>query len=241
FYLHNEVKSIEKTARELQELVPEAISRADQLGAGFTLATHDLEIRGAGELLGEDQSGHIQSIGFTLYMELLERAVDAIRKGKSIELDIPMSEDIEINLNIPALIPEDYLPDVHMRLMMYKRIANANSELDLRELQVEMIDRFGLIPNHLKNLYRVTTLKLQARELGISKLEAGPMGGRVDFGSDTVVEPLTIVQLVQKQPEVYRLQGATTLKFTAPMDTTEQRLEQVQTFLNQLMPTGNIH
>ena len=337
FYLHNEVKSIEKTARELQELVPEArieiahgqmrerqlekvmsdfyhqrfnilvcttiietgidipsantiiidradkfglaqlhqlrgrvgrshhqayaylltphpklmtadavkrleaISRADQLGAGFTLATHDLEIRGAGELLGEDQSGHIQSIGFTLYMELLERAVDAIRKGKSIELDIPMSEDIEINLNIPALIPEDYLPDVHMRLMMYKRIANANSELDLRELQVEMIDRFGLIPNHLKNLYRVTTLKLQARELGISKLEAGPMGGRVDFGSDTVVEPLTIVQLVQKQPEVYRLQGATTLKFTAPMDTTEQRLKQVQTFLNQLMPTGNIH
>ena len=223
----------------------EAISSADQLGAGFTLATHDLEIRGAGELLGEDQSGHIQSIGFTLYMELLERAVDAIRKGKSIELDIPMSEDIEINLNIPALIPEDYLPDVHMRLMMYKRIANANSELDLRELQVEMIDRFGLIPEHLKNLYRVTTLKLQAREIGISKLEAGPMGGRVDFGSDTVVEPLTIVQLVQKQPEVYRLQGATTLKFTAPptapMNTAEQRLEQVQILLSQLVPTGNIH
>jgi len=219
----------------------EAISRADQLGSGFTLATHDLEIRGAGELLGEGQSGHIQSIGFTLYMELLERAVEAIRAGKSIELDIPLSEEIEIKLNIPALIPEDYLPDVHMRLMMYKRIANANSEADLRELQVEMIDRFGLLPDHLKNLYRVTELKLQAKQMGISKVEAGPMGGRIDFGSDTVVEPLTIVQLVQQQPDIYRLHGATTLKFTASMDTAEQRLEQVQTFLSQLIPTGNIN
>ena len=144
-------------------------------------------------------------------------------------------------MNIPALIPEDYLPDVHMRLMMYKRIANANSEADLRELQVEMIDRFGLLPDHLKNLYRVTELKLQAKQMGISKVEAGPMGGRIDFGSDTVVEPLTIVQLVQQQPDIYRLHGATTLKFTASMDTAEQRLEQVQTFLSQLIPTGNIN
>lgn len=216
----------------------EAISSADQLGSGFTLATHDLEIRGAGELLGEDQSGQIQSIGFTLYMELLERAVEAIRRGKSIELDIPLSEEVEINLNIPALIPEDYLPDVHMRLMMYKRIANARSDGELRELQVEMIDRFGLLPEHLKNLYQVTSVKLQARALGIVKVDAGPIGGRIEFGSDTVVEPLTIVQLVQKQPDIYRLQGASTLKFTATMDTTEQRLKQVQMFMDQLTPSG---
>ena len=215
----------------------EAISAADQLGAGFTLATHDLEIRGAGELLGEDQSGHIQSIGFTLYMELLDRAVDAIRQGKSIDLDIPLAEDIDIKLNIPALIPDDYLPDVHMRLMMYKRIANAESENDLKELQVEMIDRFGLLPNYLKNLFQVTSLKLKAREIGINKIETGPMGGRVDFGSDTLVEPLTIVQLVQQAPDIYRLQGASTLKFTATMDTAEQRIQNTNELLSLLAPT----
>ncbi|MDP1521202.1 transcription-repair coupling factor [Porticoccus litoralis] len=214
----------------------EAISAADHLGSGFTLATHDLEIRGAGELLGEDQSGHIQSIGFTLYMELLDRAVDAIRKGKSIELDIPLSEDIEINLNIPALIPEDFLPDVHMRLIMYKRIANAQSDEELKELQVEMIDRFGLLPDHLKNLFRVTALKLEARQLGICKVESGPSGGRVEFGSDTVVEPLTIVQMVQKEPKIFSLQGASTLKFAIPTSTTEQRLVQIQALLERLTP-----
>ena len=216
----------------------EAISAADQLGAGFTLATHDLEIRGAGELLGEDQSGHIQSIGFTLYMELLDRAVDAIRKGKSIDLDIPLAEDIDIKLNIPALIPDDYLPDVHMRLMMYKRIANGESDIDLKELQVEMIDRFGLLPDYLKNLFRIASIKIEARSLGINKIETGPMGGRIDFGSDTVVEPLTIVKMIQKYPDTYRLQGASTLKFTATMDNAEQRIQQTTEILNLLTPTG---
>lgn len=216
----------------------EAISSADQLGSGFTLATHDLEIRGAGELLGEDQSGHIQSIGFTLYMELLDRAVEAIRQGKTVDLNIPPEEDTDIKLNIPALIPDDYLPDVHMRLMMYKRIANAESENDLKELQVEMIDRFGLLPEHLKQLFRVTAIKLQARSLGIKKVEAGPMGGRIEFGSEPLVEPLTIVQLVQKDPGRYRLQGASTLKFTAAMDSAEQRIQQTTDVLNLLTPTG---
>jgi transcription-repair coupling factor (superfamily II helicase) len=216
----------------------EAISSADQLGSGFTLATHDLEIRGAGELLGEDQSGHIQSIGFTLYMELLDRAVEAIRQGKTVDLNIPPEEDTDINLNIPALIPDDYLPDVHMRLMMYKRIANAESDNDLKELQVEMIDRFGLLPEHLKHLFRVTSIKLQARSLGIKKVEAGPMGGRIDFGSETLVEPLTIVQMVQKDPTRYRLQGASTLKFTATMDNAEQRIQHTTDVLNLLTPTG---
>jgi transcription-repair coupling factor (superfamily II helicase) len=169
-------------------------------------------------------------------MELLDRAVDAIRKGKSIELDIPLSEDIEINLNIPALIPEDFLPDVHMRLIMYKRIANAQSDEELKELQVEMIDRFGLLPDHLKNLFRVTALKLEARQLGICKVESGPSGGRVEFGSDTVVEPLTIVQMVQKEPKIFSLQGASTLKFAIPTSTTEQRLVQIQALLERLTP-----
>ena len=134
----------------------EAIRDANQLGSGFTLATHDLEIRGAGELLGKGQSGHIQSIGFTLYTELLNKAVKAIRTGKSPNLSMLAINPVEIKLNIPALIPEDYLPDVHMRLILYKRIANADSDIELRELQVEMIDRFGLIDGYLKNLFSVT-------------------------------------------------------------------------------------
>lgn len=227
------------TAEAIKRL--EAITHADHLGSGFTLATHDLEIRGAGELLGENQSGQIQSIGFTLYMELLDRAVDALRKGKAVELNVPLAEDIEINLNLPALIPEDYLPDVHMRLMMYKRIANATTEDDLWELQVEMIDRFGLLPDYLKTLFQVTSLKLQAGQLGICKLEAGATGGRIEFGSDTLVEPLVIVQMVQKEPAVFRLQGASTLKYTLPMETKEQRLEQLQALLTRLTPANNGH
>ena len=227
------------TAEAIKRL--EAITHADHLGSGFTLATHDLEIRGAGELLGENQSGQIQSIGFTLYMELLDRAVDALRKGKAVELNVSLAEDIEINLNLPALIPEDYLPDVHMRLMMYKRIANATTEVDLWELQVEMIDRFGLLPDYLKNLFQVTSLKLQARQLGICKVEAGPTGGRIEFGSDTLVEPLVIVQMVQKEPTVFRLQGASTLKYTLPMETKEQRIEQIQALLTRLTPANNGH
>ncbi len=143
----------------------EAIRDANQLGSGFTLATHDLEIRGAGELLGKGQSGHIQSIGFTLYTELLDKAVKAIRKGQSPNLSMLAINPVEIKLNIPALIPEDYLPDVHMRLILYKRIANADSDSELRELQVEMIDRFGLIDGYLKNLFSVTSLKLYAKKI----------------------------------------------------------------------------
>ena len=214
----------------------EAIKAADQLGSGFTLATHDLEIRGAGELLGENQSGHIQSIGFTLYMELLEKAVEAIRSGKSIDLDVPLGDDIDVNLNIPALIPEDYLPDVNMRLMIYKRIASAGNTEELRELQVEMIDRFGLLPEYVKNLFRVTELKLAANELGINKLEAGPMGGRIEFNNDTLVEPITLIELIQKQPNKYRLQGASGLRFTATMDTVEQRIENTRQLLDTLKP-----
>ena len=214
----------------------EAIKAADHLGSGFTLATHDLEIRGAGELLGENQSGHIQSIGFTLYMELLDKAVHAIRSGKTVELETSLQNDIDINLNLPALIPDDYLPDVNTRLTLYKRIANAGSDDELRELQVEMIDRFGLLPEPVKNLFRVTEIKLQARALGITRLETGPVGGRVEFSNDTVVEPITLIELIQKHPQEYRLQGASGLRFTATMDTVEQRLQTTQALLESLTP-----
>ncbi|WP_374439551.1 transcription-repair coupling factor [Pseudomonas panipatensis] len=214
----------------------EAIANAQDLGAGFVLATHDLEIRGAGELLGEGQSGQIQAVGFTLYMEMLERAVKAIRKGEQPNLEQPLGGGPDINLRVPALIPEDYLPDVHARLILYKRIANAVDEDGLRELQVEMIDRFGLLPEPAKNLIRLTLLKLQAEKLGIVKVDAGPQGGRVEFAADTCVDPLVLIKMIQSQPNRYKFEGATLFKFQVPMERPEERFNTLEALFERLAP-----
>ena len=215
----------------------EAISGAQDLGAGFTLATHDLEIRGAGELLGDGQSGQIQAVGFTLYMEMLERAVKSIRKGEQPNLDQPLGGGPEINLRVPALIPDDYLPDVHARLIMYKRIANAADEDSLKELQVEMIDRFGLLPEPSKSLVRITLLKLQAEKLGIKKIDAGPQGGRIEFAADTCVDPLTLIKLIQSAPNRYKFEGATLFKFQVPMERPEERFNTLEALFERLTPS----
>ena len=214
----------------------EAIESLEDLGAGFTLATHDLEIRGAGEFLGEEQSGHIQEIGFTLYTELLERAIKALKSGQQPELDQPLALGSEIDLGIPALIPDDYLPDVHTRLVMYKRIASAADQHALDELQVEMIDRFGLLPAPAKHLFAMTEIKLRAVALGIRKLEAGAESGRIVFGPRTSVDPARILPLIQQQPKRYRLDGAETLRFALPMAEPQSRLEQVNALLDLLAP-----
>lgn len=212
----------------------EAISNAQDLGAGFMLATHDLEIRGAGELLGDGQSGEIQAIGFTLYMEMLEQAVESIRKGSVPNLEQPLDSGTEINLHVPALIPDDYLPDVHARLILYKRIASAKNANALKELQVEMIDRFGLLPEPVKNLIQVTELKLKAQALGILKIDAGPHAGRLEFSNDTSVDPVLLIKLIQSQPKHYRFEGATVFKFNVPMDNPKQRFATIEALLAQL-------
>ena len=212
----------------------EAIANAQDLGAGFVLATHDLEIRGAGELLGDGQSGQIQAVGFTLYMEMLERAVKSIQKGEQPNLDQPLGGGPEINLRLPALIPEDYLPDVHARLILYKRIANATDEDGLKELQVEMIDRFGLLPEPTKNLVRLTLLKLHAEKLGITKIDAGPQGGRIEFAADTSVDPMVLIKLIQSQPKRYKFEGATVFKFQVPMERPEERFNTLEALLERL-------
>ena len=221
------------TADALKRL--EAISAADHLGSGFTLATNDLEIRGAGELLGEEQSGHIQAIGFTLYLEMLERAVSAIRKGATPDLDTTLDQGIEVNMHLPALIPDDYLPDVNMRLTLYKRLSNCQTEEQLHELQVEMIDRFGLLPEPVKTLFQLAELRQQGERLGLKKIEAGPTSGRLQFTAKTAVEPITIVTMVQKNPSIFRLQNNDQLSFTIPMDTAEQRFTAVNNILQQLL------
>jgi transcription-repair coupling factor (superfamily II helicase) len=186
----------------------EAIDSLDDLGSGFTLATHDLEIRGAGELLGDTQSGQIQEIGFSLYTELLGRAVAALRSGKETDLNSPLHAGVEINLHVPALLPADYVPDVHLRLILYKRVSGATSKSELRELQVELIDRFGLLPQAAKNYMRIAAIKLDAIAMGIEKIDASESGGYILFGADTSADPLAIVQLVQTESRTYRMLGA---------------------------------
>ncbi|MGM0984771.1 MAG: transcription-repair coupling factor [Pseudomonadota bacterium] len=212
----------------------EAIAGAEDLGAGFTLASHDMEIRGAGELLGEEQSGQMEAVGYGLYMQMLDRAVTAIREGRTPNIEAPLEQGVEISLNLPALIPDDYLHDVQQRLVMYKRIANANDEAELKELQVEMIDRFGLLPAPVKTLLRQTRLRQRAERLGITRLEAGPEKGRVIFGSQTAVDPLVLVELIQRAPDRYRLDGADTLRFEAPMEKEEARFQAVEELLDTL-------
>ncbi|MFT4196309.1 MAG: transcription-repair coupling factor [Pseudoxanthomonas sp.] len=213
----------------------EAITSMDELGAGFTLATHDLEIRGAGELLGEDQSGQMAEIGFSLYTELLERAVRSIRQGHLPDLDAhEQPRGAEIALSVPALIPEDYLADVHTRLTLYKRISSARDAEQLRELQVEMIDRFGLLPDPVKHLFASAELKLRADALGIRKLELGENGGRIVFVPRPKVDPMTVIQMVQRQPRTYAMDGPDKLRVSLPLPEAADRYHAARGLLTAL-------
>lgn len=220
------------TADALKRL--EAIESLENLGAGFMLATHDLEIRGAGELLGEGQSGQIHEIGFTLYTELLERAVTALKSGEEPDLDKPLDHGPEIEMHIPALIPEDYLPDIHNRLVLYKRIASAEDNSHLKDIQVEMIDRFGLLPEAAKNLIAITELKIRATELGISKIDAGMHGGRIIFSKKPNVNPVNIIQLIQQEADTYKLEGESKLRFYMSLEDTDKRFDAVENLLGIL-------
>ncbi len=212
----------------------DAITSLEDLGVGFTLATHDLEIRGAGELLGEGQSGNMHAVGFSLYMELLSRAVEALKSGKEPELETVLSQTTEIDLQISALIPDAYLGDVHLRLQFYKRIASATTQTELDEIQVEMIDRFGLLPDALKNLFAMTELKQAAEKLGIRKLEANSKGGKIEFGDKPNIDPLKIIKLIQNQAKKYRLDGPTKLRFMLDAHENKDRIHLVEKTLTEL-------
>ena len=167
-------------------------------------------------------------------MEMLDSAVKAIKEGKTPDLDKPLHQGPEINLHTAALIPDDYLPDVHNRLIMYKRIASAKNDHQLYDLKIEMIDRFGLLPDQVKNLFRITELKLKAIELGLAKIDVAMENGRFEFGPDAKVDPLAIVKMVQNQPQQYKLEGADKLKFTLDMADTEVRFQTVESLMTQL-------
>ena len=212
----------------------EAIESLEDLGVGFTLATHDLEIRGAGELLGAEQSGQIHEVGFTLYNELLGRAVEALKAGEIPDLDQPLDQGIEVNLGVPALIPDDYLPDIHGRLVMYKRIASAKTTDDLDDLEIELIDRYGLMPEFAKNLFLVTHVKLLASSFSVSRIEMSHENARIHFGKSPNIDTTKILELILEQPDTYKLDGSEKLTIYTETENIEERIDTIVNLLNDL-------
>jgi transcription-repair coupling factor (superfamily II helicase) len=212
-----------------------AIEALEELGVGFTLATHDLEIRGAGEILGEGQSGHIQEIGFSLYMQLLDRVVRAMKDNKELDLDQPLVHGTEIDLHIPALIPDTFLPDVHMRLIMYKRIASVQHESELIDLKEEMIDRFGSLPEALNNLFDIKKLKQKASTLGIRKIDLGEKGGRIYFRKHSNIDPKRILELIESNPKDYKFDGQDKLRINKELTKKESRIEFLEYFFDEIV------
>ncbi|MFS1539370.1 MAG: transcription-repair coupling factor [Candidatus Phlomobacter fragariae] len=214
-----------------------AIVALEDLGSGFGLATHDLEIRGAGELLGEEQSGQMTTIGFTLYMKVLENTVEALKQGKEPSLEELTSQQTEIELRMPVLLPDDYIPDVNLRLSFYKRIVSAKHENELDELKIELIDRFGKLPDAGKQLLQSTAIRMHTQALGIKRIEAHEKGGFIEFNEQNRVNATFLIALLQNSPDIYRLDGPNKLKFVKSLINYAERL----TFVKQLIADFQSH
>ena len=211
----------------------DAIAAADELGAGFTLAMQDLEIRGAGEILGEGQSGEMIQVGFTLYTEMLKQAVRDLKKGRQPDLDAPLGITTEIKLHSPALLPESYCPDIHERLVLYKRLAVCETVQQINAIHEELVDRFGLPEQPVKTLIESHHLRLAAKELGINAIDATSEAVTVTFGKHHQIDPTEIILLIQTDKK-YRLAGADKLKFMAQMEDVEMRIKTVKSVLKTL-------
>jgi transcription-repair coupling factor (superfamily II helicase) len=232
-YAYLIIKSHQSLSKDAKKRL-DAIESLEELGAGFMLANHDLEIRGAGDLLGDNQSGKISEIGFNLYHDLLKRTIDALRAGRKINLDDPINPEIQIDCGLPAIIPQSYLEDVHERLVLYKRIASCRSNDELKALQIEMIDRFGLLPDATKNLFANTRLKLFCEKIGVEKIALYDDKALITFGEKNTIEPIKIIQLIQQQAKNYQLKGQNQLIVKTPMPEDIGRIELVEKLLKQL-------
>jgi transcription-repair coupling factor (superfamily II helicase) len=211
----------------------EAIQMMEELGSGFYLAMHDLEIRGAGEVLGESQSGQIQEVGFDLYTRMLERAVRALREGKAIDLEQPLEAATEIKLHAPALLPELYCSDVHERLTLYKRLANCATQEELDGMREELVDRFGLLPDPAKVLLDCHMLRLLAAPLGIARVDATHETLQLQFQKDPPIDRGKIIMLVQKRKNL-RLAGPDRLRLEARMAEWPLRVQAAKDLLGAL-------
>ena len=211
----------------------DAIAAADELGAGFTLAMQDLEIRGAGEILGEGQSGEMIQVGFTLYTEMLKQAVRDLKKGRQPDLDAPLGVTTEIKLHSPALLPESYCPDIHERLVLYKRLATCETEAQINSVHEELVDRFGLPEQPVKTLIESHRIRLVAKEMGIDAIDATGEAATFTFGKHHSIDPTQIIMLMQSNKN-YRLAGPDRLRVSAVMDDVETRIQTVKTVLKKL-------
>jgi transcription-repair coupling factor (superfamily II helicase) len=215
----------------------EAIEAMEDLGAGFVLATHDLEIRGAGEFLGEEQSGELTEVGLTMYLDMLQQAVQALRDGREPALDRPLAAATEVDLHVPALLPHDYVADVHLRLALYQRIAAADA-VSLQDMSGELIDRFGPLPEQASNLLQLARLRLRARALGIRRMEVGPQGGSLQFEAHNRVDPAVVIKLIQRPAHDYRMEGPLKLRVARALSRPLARFEFADTLLGQLGPAN---
>ena len=215
----------------------EAIQMMEDLGAGFYLAMHDLEIRGAGEVLGDSQSGGIQDIGFTLYSDMLNAAVKSLKAGREPDLLKPLNVSTEINLHTPALLPETYCGDVHERLVIYKRLANCFDEVALDQLQEELIDRFGLLPPPTQTLVDCHRLRILGKPLDLLKIDASAQAILVQFGVDTPIHPHRVIQLVQ-QKRHYKLAGQDKLRVERKVENVRERVTEIKNILRELTPAA---
>jgi transcription-repair coupling factor (superfamily II helicase) len=225
---------------EHRKITPQAQKRLDaiqlleDLGAGFHLAMHDLEIRGAGELLGDSQSGEMQEIGFSLYSDMLNHAVKQLKAGKEPDLNAPLGVTTEINLHVPALLTNAYCPDVHERLVIYKRLANANNDDELDNLQEELIDRFGLLPEQGEALMACHRLRIAAKPLGINKIDASDSAIQLHFAQTTEIDPLKLIDLLQRDRRC-RMNGPDKLRVTVQLGNVAHRAEFVKTLLKEFV------
>jgi transcription-repair coupling factor (superfamily II helicase) len=232
-YAYLIIKSHQSLTKDAKKRL-DAIASLEELGAGFMLANHDLEIRGAGDLLGENQSGKISEIGFNLYHDLLQRTICAIKSGKKLNIDDTINEQVEIDIGIACIIPQTYLDDVHERLVLYKRIASAKNEDKLKDLQIEMIDRFGLLPEQTKNLFASTSLKFICEKIGIDKIIIFDDKAEITLGANHTIELIKIINLIQKEAKNYQLKGQNTLIYKKSMAEDNSRVGSIENLLKNL-------
>ena len=221
----------EVTAQAKKRL--EAIQLMEELGSGFFLAMHDLEIRGAGEVLGDQQSGAMQEVGFNLYCAMLDSAVKSLKLGREPDLNAPLGTTTEINLHAPALLPENYCNDIHERLVLYKRLANCESLEQLDGMHEELIDRFGLLPEQARTLLESHRLRLLGKPLGIARIDASENAVQLQFVPDPPIDPARILQLIQKNRK-YRLAGPDRLRVEADLHAVDERIARVRQLFTEL-------
>jgi len=210
----------------------EVLQSLDQLGAGFSVASHDMDIRGAGNLLGEEQSGHVREVGIELYQEMLEEAVSGLKQGSEAEVTDQWSPTI--NLGASVLIPEDYVADLNVRMSLYRRLAGIETRDDIDRFAAELIDRFGPLPDEVKHLFEIVTIKQLAKQAGVEKIDAGPKGGTIAFRNNQFANPVKLIQFINQHSGTMKVRPDQKIVVARDWPTPDDRLNGAKALLTQL-------